>query len=181
MRKPRSDAILLNLPEDQQAKLADWLLSGVPYHEARLLTEKEFGVTLRSLDPFKRFWQDVCTPHLLERRRRAVTTADERAEDAKAHPAQFDAATLDAIKQKAYEISESPQAKPQEVKTILALLLKVRDQDLQERRLGFDQTRFSEASRTKQQAGLEWVADAFKDNPAALAKYQEARAMIEPA
>lgn len=142
MRKTRSDATLLNLPDDQQAKLAEWLLNGTPYHEARVLVEKEFGLSLKSLDPFKNFWREVCQPALLARRFRARSTAEQRAEEAKRNPGQFDAATLDAIKQKAYELSEQPDASPKDVKAILMLVLKARDQDFQERQLAFDREKF---------------------------------------
>ena len=135
MRKIRSDAILLNLPEEQQAKLAEWLLNGMPYHEAKVLVEKEFGRSVKSLDSFRSFWQQVCQPQILARRRRAVTTADERAAEAKKNPGQFDLATMDAIKQRAYELAESPEAKAGDVKAILMLLLKARDQDIHEREL----------------------------------------------
>jgi hypothetical protein len=149
MRKTRSDAILLNLPEDQQAKLAGWLLNGVPYHEARVLVEKEFGLSLKSLDPFKNFWREVCQPALLARRARAHSTAEQRAEEAKRNPGQFDLATLDAIKQKAYEISEQPDASPKDVKAILMLVLKARDQDLEERRIAVLEKKALQAEQAK--------------------------------
>lgn len=142
MRKPRSDAILLNLPEEQQAKLADWLLSGVPYHEARVLVEKEFGVTVKSLDSFKCFWAAVCVPHLLARRRRAVSTAEQRAEEAEKNPAPFDAATLDALKEKAFELAQSPTSSLKDVKAVLGLLLKARSEDRADRELIFERTKW---------------------------------------
>jgi hypothetical protein len=132
MRKTRSDAVLMNLPEEQQAKLADWLLSGVPYHEAKVLVEKEFGVTVRSLNTFGVFWREVCAPALLARRRRAVTTAEQRAEEADKTPGRFDQATLDAIKQRAFELSENPNSNPKDVKAVLMLVLKARDQDIKQ-------------------------------------------------
>lgn len=143
MRKPRSDAVLLNLPEEQQCKLADWLLSGVPYHEAKILAEKEFGVSLKSLSPFKEFWQQVCQPHLLARRSRSLGAAGVRAEEAAKHSgAAFDTATLDALRQKAYELAESPGAEAKEVKAVMMLLLKARDQDFEREKLAFDRQRF---------------------------------------
>lgn len=141
MQKTRPDAVLLNLPEEQQAKLADWLLSGMPYHEAKLLVEKEFGVSV-SLAVFSHFWRDVCTPHLLAKRRRIMTSADARAEEAKNSPGQFDRATLDAISQKAYELAESPNSAPKDVKAVMMLLLKSADQRFKEEKLAFDKQKF---------------------------------------
>jgi hypothetical protein len=163
MRKTRSDAVLLNLPEEQQAKLAAWLLAGVPYHEAKVLAEKEFGVVVRSLDSFRSFWQQVCQPQILARRRRAVTTASERAEEAKSNPGQFDVATMDAIKQRAYELAESPESRPGDVKAILMLLLKARDQDRQERELDLALSKYRDLVAERRRA-IEAELGKAKDN-----------------
>lgn len=165
-RKPRSDAALLNLPEEQQARLADWLLGGVPYHEAKVLVEKEFGLKIKSLNPFSTFWREVCQPHLLARRRRALTTAEERAEEAKRNPGQFDLATMDALRQKAYELAESPDASARDVKAVLTLLLKARDQEIKQQELELALTKYrdqvnarkaameAEISRAKSRGGI---------------------------
>ncbi len=142
MRKTRSDAVLLNLPEEQQCRLSEWLLSGMPYHEARVLVEKEFGLALKSLSPFGVFWREVCGPALLARRRRMAGSAGERAEEVAKHPGSFDQATLDAISQKAYELAISPNASPKDMKAVLMLVLKGRDQEFEREKLAFDKTRF---------------------------------------
>jgi hypothetical protein len=142
MSKPRSDSILLNLPEEQQAKLADWLLGGVPYHEAKPLVEEEFGVSFKSLKPFEAFWKQVCAPLLLQRRRRMLPLAEARAKEALENPGQFDVATLDALKQKAYELAESPTATLKDVKAVLGLLLKARSEDRADRELTFEREKF---------------------------------------
>lgn len=172
MRKTRSDAILLNLPEEQQAKLADWLLSGVPYHEAKVLAEKEFGISLKSLAPFQSFWREVCAPALLARRRRAVSTADIRAEEAGKNPAQFNRATLDALEQKAYELAESPEADPKEVKAVMTLLLKAQDQDIRREQLALEREKFEEMKRKAAQADQ---AKGVMENKELSIKQREAR------
>lgn len=141
MRKPRSDSKLLTLPEEQQAQLAEWLLAGIPYHRARSLLKKEFGVNT-SLAALSAFWEQVCTPGLLARRQQAVTTADEIAEEARARPGNFDAATIDAIKQKAFELAISPRSHPRDVKSLFMLITKSRDQNLKEQQLKLDRERF---------------------------------------
>lgn len=141
MRKPRSDSKLLNLPEDRQAQLAEWLLSGIPYHKAKELVEKEFNIAT-SLAALSAFWDDVCTPALLARRQQAVTTADEIAGEARKNPGTFDEATIDAIRQKAFALSVSPQAAAKDVKSIFMLLLKSRDQELHADQLRLDRERF---------------------------------------
>jgi hypothetical protein len=137
MSKPRSDAKLLNLPEEQQARLADWLLSGMSYHDAREMVIKEFGVTV-SLDAYRGFWQAVCGPALIAKRRRAVNTANEVAQEAEKNPGRFDQATIDALKQKAFELSISPGANPKDVKSLFSLVLKAKDQEHDEAQLKLD-------------------------------------------
>ena len=133
MSKPKNP--LLQMPEDQQAKLADWLLGGMPYHEANMLVEKEFGVPASaSLGRYSSFWQEVCVPQLLVRRNRMAGTAESRAAAAEKNPGRFDQATLDALRQKAYELAESANADPKAVKAIMTLLLKARDQQPEEKR-----------------------------------------------
>ena len=141
MKKPRSDAKLLNLAEEQKAQLADWLLSGVPYHRVRELLEKEFKVEV-SLSTISAFYDAYCAAELIVRRKRAVSTADEIADEAAATPGRFDAATIDALKQKAFELSINPGADPKEIKSLFMLVLKSRDQDLDERQLKLDREKF---------------------------------------
>lgn len=160
MSKPKSNAKLLNLPEEQQAKLADWLLGGMPYHEARVLTQKEFGVSA-SNSVFSDFFQQVCAPHLLARRRDLGSTAQARAEEAKLNPGEFDAATMDALRQKAYALAEAPNANPKDVKAVMTLLLKAQDLGLKKDQLALDKDRFQfDAAKAclKQLPGLRKIA-----------------------
>lgn len=122
----------MGLAEEHQAQLAEWLLSGMPYHAARALVQKEFGVKC-ALSAYSSFWRDVCQPLLLKRRSQAVRTADDIASEAAKHPGQFDEATIDALKQKAFELSISPGAHPKDVKALFTLVIKARDQELKER------------------------------------------------
>ena len=129
MKKTRSDSKLLALDEAEQAQIVDWLLGGVPYRQARELIEKDFGVKT-SFAALSHFWDDVCTPALLARRRRAVSTAEDMADEAQKMPGKFDEATLDAIRQAAFNLAIQPQCNPGDVKNLFALLLKARDQEL---------------------------------------------------
>lgn len=141
MSKPRSDAKLLNLPEEQQAQLCDWLLSGLPYHQAKAMLLDQFKVET-SLAALHNFYDSVCAAELIARRRRAVTTAEEIAGEAAKKPGQFDAATIDALKQKSFELSISRRADPRDVKSLFMLVLKARDQDLAERNIDLAREKF---------------------------------------
>jgi hypothetical protein len=154
MAKPRPDAKLLNLPEEQQAQLAEFLLSGMPYHQAQALVEKEFKVHV-GLTAFSGFWQKVCEPQLIARRRKAVMTADMIGDEAEQIPGRFDAATIDALKQKAFELAISPQVNPRDVKAIFALVLKARSQDLDAQQLRLDREKFEFDAAKKALAALD--------------------------
>lgn len=124
----------MSLPEEQRSQLVDWLLSNMPYHVVRQLLKKQFHVNT-SMAALSAFYTDECTPALLARRTRAVETAKEIAAEAGKNPGRFDDATLDALKQQAFELAISPGADPRSVKHLFSLVLKARDQDIAEREL----------------------------------------------
>ena len=141
MSKPRSDAKLLNLPEGQLAQLSDWLLAGLPYHKVQELVKTTFSVET-SLAALSNFYGTVCCPALIARRRQAVSTADEISKAALAKPGNFDTATIDALKQKAFELSISPLADPRDVKNLFGLVLKARDQEIDAQQLSLARDKF---------------------------------------
>jgi hypothetical protein len=141
MRKPRSDAKLLNLPEEQQAQLSDWLLSGIPYHTVKQMVFDNFKVAT-SLGALNSFYNQFCSASLIARRQRAVTTASEIAQEAESKPGRFDSATIDALKQKAFELSINPGSDPRDVKSLFMLVLKARDQQLDQDHLALDRDKF---------------------------------------
>jgi len=149
MRKSRNP--LLNMSEDRQAILADWLLSGMIYPAAKEQVKKEWGIQA-SNESWVNFWQEVCVPHLLLKRRRSVETAEAVAEAASARPGRFDQATIDALKQQAFNLSISPGANPKDVKALFSLVLKARDQDLDEKQLELEREKFEEMKRKAAQA-----------------------------
>lgn len=151
MKKTRADAKLLNLPEAQQAQIAEWLLSGISYQQARDLIEREFEVRT-SFAALSAFWDQVCTPALLARRRRAVSTADEMAAEAQSMPGRFDEATLDAIRQAAFNLAITPQTNPGDVKSLFSLVLKARDQELKNQDIGIKLRRLEMLERNAAQA-----------------------------
>jgi len=141
MRKPRSDSKLGSLPEEQQSVLCDWLLSNLPYAQIKAMIKKEFKVTV-SLSAISAFYSDFCAAELIARRQRAVSTADEIAAEATKKPGKFDAATIDALKQKAFELCINPGGNPKDVKSLFMLVLKARDQELDEQNLTLARDKF---------------------------------------
>ena len=141
MSKPRSDSKLLNLPEEKIAQISDWLLSGMPYHQVKKMIAEQYQLSI-SLAALSNFYQSVCAQELIARRQRAVSTADEIAAAAQTKPGNFDSATIDALKQKAFELSINPGADPRDVKSLFMLVLKARDQQISEKQLALDREKF---------------------------------------
>jgi hypothetical protein len=117
------------MPDEQQTKLARWLIGGMIYSEARERCASEFGIKFVSEKPLSNFWRVVCMPSVLRRRANSAKTAAEIAKEAGKTKAEFEAATIDQLQQRAFELMLLPKANPREVALLLSLALKVRDQD----------------------------------------------------
>lgn len=129
LKKPRADAKLLNLPEDQQEQLVAWLFSaGMTYQHVRALVRKEFGVTCSNA-ALSAFWSQVCAPRLISRRSQSRVGADLVVEQARKDGPIFTEATLAMLRQKAFDLLADSNANPDDVRGLLALALKARDQD----------------------------------------------------
>lgn len=144
MKKTRSDAKLDHLPEEQKAQVIDWLLAGLPYHKVRELIREQFAVAT-SIGALSGFYQREAVPVLLARRRRAAGVADEIAAEARKAPGAFDEATIDALRQKVFELALAPGADAREIKALFSLVLKARDQDLEARRVALLEKKAAQA------------------------------------
>lgn len=139
MRKTRPDDVLGNLGEAEQLKLCDLLTTqGLTLYDVRDIIAKPppdgFSCST-SVSALSRYYTKNVGPMLIAKRQRAVSTAEAVAQEASKTPGRFDAATIDALKQKAFELAISPQVNPKDVKAIFSLVLKARDQDLEDRRV----------------------------------------------
>lgn len=147
MKKPRPEAILLHLPEAQEEALAGWLLGGVPYHIAQQRLADEFGVVVKSLSSFSKFYKDRCTPRLRARLQMARSTAERLFKDAKQNPEVFDAATAELLRVRAFEILQNPGADPKDVSSLVKLLLDSKRTKIASEQLQLDVGRFELASK----------------------------------
>ena len=167
------------MDDGQQAMLADWLLDGMPYHVAQAQVEKEFSVRAGSA-AFATFWQEVCVPALLTRRSRAMGTAEAVAEEAGNQPGRFDQATIDQLKQKAFELSISPHSDPKDVKALMMLVLKSRDQDIKQSDVAIKLRRLDllEKQAAEAKEKLTAVKTAGGLSPEALAQIEAAASLL---
>jgi hypothetical protein len=132
---------LRNLPPERYEQLIDWMLAGRPYREIADDLREKFGVQT-SLGSLSKFWAAEAGPVLIARRRLAVSTADEIAAEAQRAPGRFDAATIDALKRKAFEICLNPRADAGDVKAMVSLVLKSQAQDQRDREIALERERF---------------------------------------
>lgn len=169
MRKPRADSKLDYLTPEQEATLTEWLLDDrLPYHKVIPLLKKEFQVST-SLGSLSKFWESHISAELLARRQRAVSTAQYCADEAQKKPGKFDQATIDALKQRVFVLSQSGTAAAGEIKSLFSLLLKSRDQELKSKDIEIKMRRLELAEQQ-----LDKVKSALTDGSASITQ-REAR------
>lgn len=152
LKKPRADAKLLNLPEEQHEQLVAWLFqSGLGYAKVRSLVKREFGIAT-SQAALSSFWSECCAPRLLQKRSQSAVAANQIADDAAKNAGTFDTATLALLRQKAFEILADTNADPDEVRGLLALALKARDQDQKDLLIAQSQRRLELLEKQSEQA-----------------------------
>lgn len=176
-RKPRSDSKLDAMPPEHRARLCEWLLSGVPYHRAKEMVKGEFKVET-SLASLSAFYEKYCGAALIAQRQRAVSVADQIADEAGKNPDRFDAATIAALSQKGFELASSPGADPKEVKSIFMLLLRVNDQKLAARQLELDSEKFRTQIKSNVERGLDALYERIKGNKAAEKLFAELKSVV---
>jgi hypothetical protein len=165
---------LLNLPEEAQHAIIDRMLNGNTYLQVKDYILEKYQIET-SAAALSKFWETMAAPVLLARRHRAVETADEIADEAIARPGKFDAATIDALKQKAFELAIAPGADPRDVKSLFMLVLKARDQEIDAQTLALESEKFRATIASKVEAGLDAIHAEIKGNAKALALFQQMR------
>lgn len=143
MKKPRSDSKLLNLPEAQRDALADWLLEGISYVDAKERLHMDYCVET-STAALGGFYQHYCAPLRL---RRAAAAADALPELSGGLMADWDAASIALVRQKYFELLAAPFADPKEVAVFAAQVGDINRGKLEREKLRFN--RQKEAVRTR--------------------------------
>ncbi len=131
--KPRSDSVLFKLSLEDQDKLNHWLLTNRSYAEVQklLAAPAPEGMGLKVHETtLIRYYERVIPPHLEARRKNAVATSRHLKKAIETDPAEFDAATLDALKQRVFELTLSPESDPDAIYKLYRLVLRAKDQEL---------------------------------------------------
>lgn len=126
-RKPRSDAKLLNLPEEDQRTIFDLLRHGVSYAKAKPAIKKKFGLATSdaALSAFWEFWSRKDSEERIFRNARAATETVEAISESLPL---LNQATTAALQQATFEAIYSG-ADPKMIKDFSNILLKSRALD----------------------------------------------------
>lgn len=181
LKKPRPDAKLLGLSEAQQMQLSDWMLTpGLSYAKIKALIKADFGVST-SAAALSCYYTQFVSQELLRRRARIVSVCDQFTSEAQRSPGTMDRATIDAIAQKAFELSISPGADPDDLQKMMTLILKARDQDLKGEALKLQTRRLEllEAERTQVKDKLTKIVEKGGLSPEALKEIEQAARILQ--
>jgi hypothetical protein len=131
-RKPRSDSKLDTLPESRVLELRDGLLGGWRYDDALSWLATECGVS-SSLSALSQFFKRHCAPVLKDRRKIAALKAEVLIEES--GRTDWTAATVEMVKQTAFEMMSAPDFDPKTVERFLKVMLKDKTLDLDARKV----------------------------------------------
>lgn len=132
---------------EQLAQILEWQMSGLSNAKIAEIVQKEFGIPCRDSD-LSGFWSQLSPFVLTARRRAAVEGANAVGKMIEETPADFDRATVELIKQSAFETLNSPEQKESSVKMMVGAFLKLRDQDAVNRRIALLEKQASQAVET---------------------------------
>lgn len=169
-------ARMWHLADEHFVQVVEWMVAGLSYKRIAELCDRELGLPPAKV-PGKsaqsEFWQEF-SPYWFASKRRALqrTVAVVNAE-IEASPLQVDAALRDEIKQRAWELLQSPVMPEKLVKAFLTAVLKLRDQDDRKEQRALDREKFDAAERTKIEAGLEAMRVEIAGNTRALAAWAQ--------
>jgi hypothetical protein len=131
--KPRSDSVLFSLSIEDQEKLNNWLLMNHSLADVLklLAAEAPEGMGLKVHETsLRRYYDRVMPEYIAERRQSAVATARHLKTAIGNDPNEFDAPTLDALKQRVFELTLSPASNPDTICKLYRLVLRAKDLEL---------------------------------------------------
>jgi hypothetical protein len=159
--RPRPDAVLEHLPYDKRKMLCDWMLNNcLSYEQMVPMLWNDHGIKTNrgSLSTFYRRW---VLKELIRRREQMVIEAGDYGKEIERNPEKFADATLDALWQKAWQEARKPDSTTTSLKVYVELLVKLKDQILNEKKVGMMETRLAMLEK-KEKAAREAVKNSSK-------------------
>lgn len=169
MRKPRIDSKLLLLPPEVDKQLLDWVLARVSYEEI-VPKLKEMGIRT-STKAISRWWKKRGSEMLAARRSVGTDMAAAVVDAARKNPAQWDAATVEKMKERIFTVTMDPASDPKELAELFKAVLKREDLDLTREKLRIEMQSDTERA-------IAAFADEVKGDPEAEALVQELRKRV---
>jgi hypothetical protein len=129
------------------------MLANVSHEACKAWLLQSCSVTVKSGDTLTRFYKRHCVPVLRENRKLSSVKSELYVDGA--GRTDWDAATTERMKQLTFEVLSGQQLDPKTADVFVKNMLKIRDQDDARKRA-------MEAARTKEEAGIDALADAAK-------------------
>ena len=176
--KTRSDASPLNQFRDQ---LDDWLyIENASFQDVaqRLARDHSFTCSPSSVWRWKqRRDEERLLEHITSKARQSRDVVAKFAEE---NP-ELDASFTNMLRQVAMDLVSSPNPDPQAICLVAGKALKLRDQDLQKKKLELAADKFKASMRSKLEEGLDELAKTIGNNAEARALYDSFRAVVTKA
>jgi hypothetical protein len=172
MKKPRSDAKLKSLPQEQQDLLSEWLTKeNISYSQARLRVKKQFGIST-SLASLQDFYSAVAVPwKYAQARNLAQEIADLK-------KGEFKPALVKRIEQIAFELSVNQRVDIKALKAFVKMLTDSEKVELQKGNLRLALDKFKQSLKTDVEKGLDALHAELKGNEEALALFDRMKAIV---
>lgn len=173
-RKPRSDSKLLNLAEEDQVKIFDWLRS-VGYEKTKLLVAEKLEVST-SVGALHNFYEHRFEEHQRLRFMKAASAA--KVIEAEAEQ-DFSPQLAQLFGQMAFEAGVDER--PVVAESYLKMARAVKSDMMRKERFEFEIQKFRESMKTKQEAALDALFDDISGNAEAEKLFAKMRAVLTAA
>lgn len=173
-RKPRSDSKLLNLPEEDQLKIFDWLRS-IGYGKTKLKVAEDLKIDT-SVGALHNFYEQRFEEHQRLRFMKAASAA--RVIEAEAEQ-DFSPQLAQLFGQMAFEagVDERPGA----AESYLKMARAVKSDMMRKEKFEFEIQKFRESMKSKQEAALDALFDDISGNAEAEALFVKMRNVLTAA
>jgi hypothetical protein len=147
------------LPFDQHQQLCEWLLThDLSYGDITARIKKSFGI-VTNRTAVGQFYKNHVVEHLAAIRARAVNVAAGYVAASQGAPAEFTAATVDALEAKAMQAALDPSTSPKELKIYLELVCRWQELRLRTQEVGIQLRKLKILERKQRKLEATLAAD----------------------
>jgi hypothetical protein len=174
-KKKRSDSVLAALNPQQKAQLRAWLVDeNKGYEEVRELLLQDFNLRV-GVTAIRNFYALDC---FSLRSSEAKEFAELVAEELRSSGETFDAATIELVKQKAFERAYAKNGNIEELATLTKILGDSAKLELKKRELELNREKFRQQIKSDIEKGLDALHSEIKGSPEALQLFDTLKAVV---